>query len=380
MDIRFPEQNNNSISKTSNNMKENLESRETIIKVIGVGGGGTNAVNRIRAANVKGVELIAVNTDNDSLRQSCADSRVSLGTGLGVGGDPEKGQLYAEQDIDKIEDIIRGANMVFITTGMGGGTGTGAAPVIAKVARDLNKELEGSKKEGILVVGVVTKPFNVEGSKRIENANKGIAKLREYTDALIVIPNDKLLMVDSKTNLIKSFEMIDDVLRRAIESITDTITKTGKMNIDFQDVKAILQNSDNAIIALGEGQNLEEAFKKAIENKFVEGDSITNADGLLVNVSYSKQNEPTVDDQTKLFESIKENFKSYNYFKPGLVINDELDTKIKVSIIASFKKQQEQQEEKDLIDIMSGTNSKEKVEEINPFDRPAYETHKTTKI
>jgi cell division protein FtsZ len=371
MDVIFPEQNNKLSDKTGNTIQqENLKTKDTVIKIIGVGGGGTNAINRMQAAHISGVQLYAVNTDNGSLRQSCADTKISIGTGLGVGGDPKKGEQYAQEAVDKFKDMLQGANMVFITTGMGGGTGTGAAPVIAKVSKEL----------GILTVGVVTKPFTVEGAERIEYANKGIAKLRNYTDAIIVIPNDKILMVDGKTPYTKGFEMIDDVLRRAIESITDTITKIGEINIDFADVDSVLRNSDNAIIALGGGATLEEAFNEAISNKFVEGEDIRNADKLLVNVSYSNINEIKVEDTNIIFDYIKKNFKKYVSLKNGNIINNDLDTKLKVSIIAAFKKQsdaQTVQKEKDLVDIMKDGESID--EETNPFDRPAYE-NKTTKI
>ena len=368
MNIIFPEQNNNSTTINRNNSQEKLETADTVIKIIGVGGGGTNAINRMQAAHILGVQLYAVNTDYGSLRQSSADTKISIGTGLGVGGDPKKGEQYALEAVDKFKDMLDGANMVFITTGMGGGTGTGAAPVIARVSKEL----------GILTVGVVTKPFTVEGSERIEYANKGIAKLREYTDAIIVIPNDKILMVDGKTPYKKGFEMIDDVLRRAIESITDTITKIGEINIDFADVDSVLRNSDNAIIALGGGATLEEAFNEAISNKFVEGEDIRNADKLLVNVSYSNVNEIKVEDTNIIFDYIKKHFKKYISLKVGNIVNNDLDTKLKVSIIAAFKKQEEEANEKDLVDMMEGEEGIE--EETNPFNRPAYESYKTTKI
>lgn len=371
VEVIFPDQDNNSTIKSNNILQEDLRTEDTVIKIIGVGGGGTNAINRMQAAHIEGVQLYAVNTDNGSLRQSSADTKVPIGTGLGVGGDPQKGKQYAEEAIEKFREMLEGANMVFITTGMGGGTGTGAAPVIARESRNL----------GILTVGVVTKPFSVEGSERIDHANKGIAELKEYTDALIVIPNDKILMVDGKTPYNKGFEMIDDVLRRAIESITDTIIKVGEINIDFADVSSVLKNSENAIIALGGGSTLEEAFNEAISNKFVEGEDIRNADKLLVNISYSNSNEIDVEETNKVFEYIKKHFKKYQSLKHGNIISNDLDTKIKVSIIASFKKQVEQPKEKDLVDIMKEEDIvEEKNEDINPFDRPAYEIHKTTKI
>ena len=182
-------------------------------------------------------------------------------------------------------------------------------------------------------------------------------------------------MVDGKTPYKKGFEMIDDVLRRAIESITDTITKIGEINIDFADVDSVLRNSDNAIIALGGGANLEEAFNEAISNKFVEGEDIRNADKLLVNVSYSNVNEIKVEDTNIIFDYIKKHFKKYISLKVGNIVNNDLDTKLKVSIIAAFKKQEEEANEKDLVDMMEGEEGIE--EETNPFNRPAYESYKT---
>ncbi|MBQ4178495.1 MAG: cell division FtsZ family protein, partial [Elusimicrobia bacterium] len=280
LEIRFP-------TNESTKRNTNVAASRANIKIIGVGGAGTNAITRMVTANISGVQLYAVNTDNDSLRKSAAENRVSIGTGLGVGGDPVKGEMYAEESIDKFRDMLQGADMVFITTGMGGGTGTGAAPVIARVARELDAELQKMGKRGILIIGVVTKPFSAEGSERVENAKKGIAELREYTDALIVIPNDRIFsLIDEKTHYEQGFVFIDDVLRRAIESITDTITKTGTVNIDFADINNILKGAGNAIIGLGDGKTLEEAFNNAITNKFVEGDDIKEANRILINISY----------------------------------------------------------------------------------------------
>ena len=256
-------------------------------------------------ANITGVQLYAVNTDIGSLKKSSADTKVSIGTGLGVGGDPVKGERYAEESLDKFREMLQGADMVFITTGMGGGTGTGAAPIIARVAREMDSELKKLGKPGILIIGVVTRPFTAEGPERVSNANKGIAKLREYTDALIVIPNDKIFsLIDEKTHYEQGFVFIDDVLRRAIESITDTITKTGIINIDFADVHSVLEGAGNAIIGLGDGQTLEEAFQKAITNQFVEGEDITESSKVLLNISYSNNSKIDVSDERKIYDYI----------------------------------------------------------------------------
>ena len=268
----------------------------TIIKIIGVGGGGVNAVNRMIAANVSDVDFYAVNTDLESLRQSSAENLVQLGSdGQGVGGDPVKAQKYAEEEKEEIKDILKGADMVFITTGMGGGTGTGTAPIIAKLSKEM----------GILTVGVVTRPFGYEGPERKLKADRGISRLKEYTDALIIIPNDKIFsLIDGKTRYRESFKYIDDVLRISIESITDTITKTGEINIDFADVKGVLTNSDYAIIALGSGQTLKEAYNEALLNKFVEGENITEANDILFNVFCSEKKELTVDDMKEIADDL----------------------------------------------------------------------------
>lgn len=375
LEIRFPNQID---QKVANTVSEPIKNSVANIKIIGVGGAGTNAITRMVTANISDVQLFAVNTDSGSLKKSATENRIEIGTGLGVGGDPIKGEKYAEEAIEQFRDMLQGADMVFITTGMGGGTGTGAAPVIARVSKEL----------GILTVGVVTRPFTAEGSERVSNANKGIAKLREYTDALIVIPNDKIFtLVDEKTHYEKGFEVIDDVLRRAIESITDTITKTGTINIDFADVKGVLSNADNAIIGLGDGQTFEEAFNNAITNKFVEGEDIVNANRILINISYSSMNEIAVGDVKLAYAYVQKEFKHYAALKVGNIENNELDTKIRVAIIASFQKQEEMAKtSSDLFEDIENQKKEEKIkiikntEEDNPFSKPAYETHRPSRL
>lgn len=375
LEIRFPNQVNKTVANT---VSEPINNSIANIKIIGVGGAGTNAITRMVTANISDVQLFAVNTDRGSLQKSATENRIEIGNGLGVGGDPVKGEQFAEEAIEQFKDMLQGADMVFITTGMGGGTGTGAAPIIARVSKEL----------GILTVGVVTRPFTAEGRERVSNANKGIAKLREYTDALIVIPNDKLFtLVDEKTHYEKGFEVIDDVLRRAIESITDTITKTGIVNIDFADVKGVLTNADNAIIGLGDGATFEEAFNNAITNKFVEGEDIVNANKVLINVSYSNINEINVGDIKFIYDYAAKEFKRYGSLKVGNIENCNLDTKIRVAIIASFQKQEEKEEiNDDLFKNIENQKQEEKEkfnkseEKENLFSKPAYETHKPSRL
>ncbi len=372
MDVFFPE--------TKENQQQQTD-QPAIIKIIGVGGGGANAVNRMIVSNVTNVEFYAVNTDLPTLRKSGAENKIQLGDdGLGVGGDPLKAQKYAEADEEKLKDMVSGADMVFITTGMGGGTGTGAAPVIARISKEL----------GILTVGVVTKPFEMEGPDRAAHANKGIAKLKEYADALIIIPNDRIFsLIDEKTPYEKAFETIDDVLRRSIESITDTITKTGVVNIDFADVKGVLSNSDSAIIGLGDGQDFKDAFEKALTNKFVEGGEITEASKILINVSYSQNNEFTVKDIKGADEYVKTKCKERPYLKIGNVRDNNLNTKIKVSIIASFQKKEEpakdlwenaekQQQKEESMSPENDTDIKENIDDV--FAKPAWQTHKPKRL
>ena len=386
LEIKFPGQINEA---TINNSSSDLKNKNANIKIIGVGGAGTNAVSRMVMANITGVQLYAVNTDVGSLKKCSADTKVPIGTGLGVGGDPIKGERYAEESIDKFREMLQGADMIFITTGMGGGTGTGAAPIIAKVAREMDIELKKIGKPGILIIGVVTRPFTAEGSERVSNANKGIAKLREYTDALIVIPNDKIFsLIDEKTHYEQGFVFIDDVLRRAIESITDTITKTGIINIDFADIQKVLEGAGNAIIGLGDGQTLEEAFKKAITNQFVEGEDITETNKILVNISYSVNSKIDISDEKKIYDYFAKEFKNYKSLKIGHIENGELDTKIRVAIIASFKKGSEIEEEKVKEDLFENAEYQKQKEEKNlnkeefgdVFGRPACEIHKPTRL
>jgi cell division protein FtsZ len=252
------------------------------IKVIGVGGGGGNAINRMVASAVQGIEFISVNTDGQALLESEATTCVRIGDkltkGLGAGGRPEVGERAAEESADTLSELVRGADMVFITAGMGGGTGTGASPIIAKLA----------KAAGALTVGVVTKPFSFEGTKRRRAAEEGIERLRENVDALITIPNERLLqMVDPKTTVTEAFKIADDVLRQGIGGISDLIIKPGIINLDFADVKTIMKDAGSALMAIGHGvgeTRCIDAAREAIESPLLEM-NIQGATGVLYNIT-----------------------------------------------------------------------------------------------
>lgn len=259
----------------------NLDQLATI-KVIGVGGGGNNAVNRMIEHGVQGVEFIAVNTDAQALNLSKAEVKMQIGAkltrGLGAGANPEVGKKAAEESREQIEEVLGGADMVFVTAGMGGGTGTGAAPVIAQIAKDL----------GALTVGVVTRPFTFEGRKRQTQAANGIAAMKEAVDTLIVIPNDRLLeIVDKSTPMLEAFREADNVLRQGVQGISDLIATPGLINLDFADVKTIMSNKGSALMGIGvaTGENrAEEAAKKAVSSPLLET-KITGAQGVLMNIT-----------------------------------------------------------------------------------------------
>jgi cell division protein FtsZ len=252
------------------------------IKVIGIGGGGNNAVNRMINAGLKGVEFISINTDKQALLLSKANSKIQIGEkltkGLGAGANPDIGEKAANESKDEISQAIKGADMVFITAGMGGGTGTGAAPVVAQIAKEI----------GILTVGVVTKPFMFEGRKRAQYAERGIENLKSSVDTLVTIPNDRLLQVaEKKTTIVEAFKLADDVLRQGVQGISDLITIPGLINLDFADVKTIMLNTGLAHMGIGKASGdgrAEEATKKAIESPLLET-SIEGAKGVLLNIT-----------------------------------------------------------------------------------------------
>ena len=251
------------------------------IKVIGVGGGGSNAVNRMIDAGLNGVSFMAINTDKQALSGSKAETKLQIGEkltkGLGAGANPEVGQKAAEENIEDLTKFIAGSDMVFITAGMGGGTGTGAAPIIAKAAKDL----------GVLTVGVVTKPFTFEGKKRKDHAELGIKFLKKYVDSLVVVPNDRLLQVAEKnTSMLEAFVMADEVLKQGVQGISDLIAEAGLINLDFADVKTVMSDRGIAHMGVGRGRGearVQEAVKAAIESPLLET-SINGAKAILLNI------------------------------------------------------------------------------------------------
>ena len=301
-----------------------------VIKVIGVGGGGNNAVNRMIEHGVQGVDFIAVNTDAQALNLSKAEYKLQIGgkltRGLGAGANPEVGKKAAEESREQLEEVLRGADMVFVTAGMGGGTGTGAAPVIASIAREL----------GALTVGVVTRPFTFEGRKRQTQAMGGISSMKDAVDTLIVIPNDKLLqIVDKSTPMLEAFREADNVLRQGVQGISDLIATPGLINLDFADVKTIMSDKGSALMGIGiaSGENRAvEAAKKAISSPLLET-SIDGAKGVIMNItggtnlSLFEVQEAADIVQLASDEEVNMIF--------GSVINDNLNDEIIVTVIAT---------------------------------------------
>jgi cell division protein FtsZ len=302
------------------------------IKVIGVGGGGCNAVNRMIESGLSGVDFIAVNTDKQDLQlKSIAEHKLQIGAkltgGRGAGSNPSVGEDAANEDKQSISDASRGADMVFVTAGMGGGTGTGAAPVIAKIAGEHNS----------LVVGVVTKPFEFEGTAKMKKAEAGIDKLREVVDTLIIIPNQNLFnLVDSKTTSLQAYAKADDVLRQAVQAITDLIIKTGVINIDFADVQTTMKGQGDAHmgIGIGSGDNRAKmAADNAIDNPLLEDTGIEGATRLLVNISGSAN--VTMFEVQDIMETIKKKADPNVETIYGQLIDPELGEDIKVTVIAT---------------------------------------------
>ena len=265
-----------------NNNNVTMMDGTATIKVIGVGGAGNNAVNRMIEADIKGVDFISVNTDRQALQISKAKTKIQIGEkitrGLGAGANPDIGAQAAEESKAEVAEVLRGSDMVFVTAGMGGGTGTGAAPIVAQAAKEM----------GILTIGVVTKPFTFEGKKRLSQAERGIESLKGKVDTLVVIPNDKLLqIVDRKTSIIEAFKMADDVLRQGVQGISDLIAIPGLVNLDFADVKTIMLNQGMAHMGVGRasGENrAEDAAKEAIQSPLLET-SIEGAKGVIINIT-----------------------------------------------------------------------------------------------
>jgi cell division protein FtsZ len=303
----------------------------TVIKVIGAGGGGSNAVNRMIAAGLKNVQFIVANTDLQALGLSKAGTKLGLGAkvthGLGAGGKPEVGEKAALEDKESIAQALRGADMVFVTAGMGGGTGTGSAPVIAQIARD----------QGALTVGVVTRPFDFEGRAKSRLADEGIEKLRQAVDTLIVIPNQHLLkVVERKTPIKQAFMIADDVLRQGVQAISDLITVPGEINIDFADVCTVMQGQGDAIMGIGaaSGDNRAvEAANKAISNPLLEDARIEGARNLLINVTGGE--DFSLNEFQEIIDVITESADREFFQKPGLIIDPSVGDEVRVTVIAT---------------------------------------------
>jgi cell division protein FtsZ len=300
------------------------------IKVIGAGGGGGNAINRMISSALKGVEFIAVNTDLQALERCNADVKVNIGRkltrGLGSGGDWTKGRDAADESRAELTELVKDADMVFITAGMGGGTGTGASGVLAEVA----------KAEGALTIGVVTRPFRFEGKVRNETAETGIKHLREKVDALIVIPNDRLSqVVDKKTTLEEAFKIADDVLRQGVQGIADLIVNPGVINLDFADVKAIMTDTGEALMGIGFGSGdnrSEDAAKQAVASPLLET-SIDGAQGILFNITAGK--DITLHECEKAAEIVKASADPAANIIFGVVNDDRMQGEVKITVIAT---------------------------------------------
>ena len=300
------------------------------IRVVGVGGAGNNAVNRMIAEGVRGVDFIAVNTDNQALSLSNAPVRVRIGDkltrGLGAGGYSDQGEKAATESIDEVQSILQGADMVFVTAGMGGGTGTGAAPVVARVAREM----------GALTIGVVTRPFHFEGSRRAQSADYGIQELQQHVDTLIVIPNDRLLEVtDKRMSLQESFQLADDVLRQGIQGITELITVPGLINLDFADVKTIMTQGGAALMAVGRGTGEDRAriaAEQAISSRLLDV-TIDGAQGVLFNITGGTT--LSLYEVNQAAEVIRETTHPDANVIFGAVIDEDMGDEVRITVIAT---------------------------------------------
>lgn len=339
------------------------------IKVIGVGGGGSNAVNRMIKSNLKGVEFVAINTDAQALYYSDAATKINIGKattrGLGAGSSPDVGKQAAEESKEELRSIIEGADMVFVTCGLGGGTGTGAAPVIAELAKEM----------GILTVAVVTKPFTFEGHRRRSQAEDGLENLRGKVDTLITIPNDRLLsLIDKKTPINEAFSVVDDVLRQGVQGIADLITIHGMINVDFADVRAIMENSGSALMGIGYGtgeNRATEAAKGAIESPLLEM-SIEGAKGILFNITGGNDLSMfEVDEAARIITEAADPDANIIF---GAVINDSYTGEIKITVVATgFDQIREraQVRQQGVINQPQTTNLPQKAVE-NELDIPAF--------
>ncbi len=356
------------------------ETKAAEIKVIGVGGGGCNAVNRMIEAGLEGVTFMAINTDKQALNGSKAESKLQIGQkitkGLGAGANPEVGQRAAEENIEDLTNFMQGADMIFITAGMGGGTGTGAAPVIAKAAKDL----------GILTVGVVTKPFTFEGRKRMSHAEVGIKFLKKYVDSLVVVPNDRLLqMTEKNTPMLEAFIMADEALRQGVQGISDLISNPGMINVDFADVQTVMRDRGIAHMGIGraKGENrAEQALKAAIESPLLET-TIDGAKAVLLNIAGGY--DMGLQEASAIADTIQEAISEDAMLIFGNTIDENLQDEIVVTVIATgFEDrvggfavpQQSNTEQAD--ENGNKSNSKGPIFQQPPFPEVTFDTEKST--
>ncbi|MFA5161318.1 MAG: cell division protein FtsZ [Elusimicrobiales bacterium] len=315
------------------NLKARFNGKRANIKVVGVGGGGGNAINRMVDAKIGGVDFLALNTDAQDLRRNLAPYRCQLGEnltkGLGVGGDPDRGRAAAEESMEQIKQLVGDADLLFITAGMGGGTGTGAAPVIARVAR----EAAGAD---VLLIGVVTRPFDFEGHERMRQAQEGINAMRSHVDSLLVIPNEKLFdIIDRNTPTKEAYKMADDVLRQAVQGISEVITTPGEVNVDFNDVRRIMSKSGEALIGIGQSASATrhtDAARMAVSSPLLENASLEGAKGLIVHFLAS---EHKAYEQREAVEFIKERASRDAMIKYGLVYDDTMGSTLRITVIAT---------------------------------------------
>ena len=310
--------------------KDILPSQNAKIEVIGVGGGGSNAVNRMIDSDLEGVSFRVLNTDAQALLQSSAERRVQLGQnltrGLGAGGNPSIGQKAAEESREELQQSLEGSDLVFIAAGMGGGTGTGAAPVVAEVA----------KQSGALTIGIVTKPFSFEGKRRMRQAEEGIARLAENVDTLIVIPNDRLKEVSAGASIQEAFRNADDVLRMGVKGISEVITRPGEVNLDFADVRSVMTEAGTALLGMGTGSGRSraiEAAQSAINSPLLEAGRIDGAKGCLVNITGGR--DLTLDDVNSVGEVISDVVDPDANIIVGQAINESMEGEIQVTVIAT---------------------------------------------
>ena len=315
-------------------MKYNFRRSHAVIKVIGVGGAGGNAINRMIESGIRGVDFIAMNTDAQDLERNRAPYKLQLGQqmtkGLGVGGDPARGRKAAEESMEQIKEAVAGTNLLFVTAGMGGGTGTGAAPYVAKIARELGGE-------DILIVGVVTKPFEGEGEYKAKLAEDGVRELKQYADSWLIVPNENIFeVIDRSTTTEHAFRRADDVLRQAIKGISEVITTPGRLNVDFNDVKRIMTKSGEALIGIGEmsGENRHvEAAKKAIEAPMLENANLEGSRGLILH--FLADEKLTMYEMEEAAKLIQQKASRDAIIKYGQVVDRNMGGTLRLTVMAT---------------------------------------------